>query len=76
MTDNDAGDPRAMLVDLLLRKVAADQYPSTTMMDYLEELLLPDEVPAYAAVLVQKMRDEQFPSISMLRRLMNLADAA
>ncbi|MEW1952759.1 hypothetical protein [Terrabacter sp. NPDC080008] len=76
MTDNDAGDPRAMLVDLLLRKVAADQYPSNTMMDYLEELLLPDEVPAYVAVLVQKMRDEQFPSISMLRRLMNLADAA
>lgn len=76
MTDRETGDPRAILVDLLLRKVAADPFPSNTMMDYLEELLLPDEVPAYVAVLAQKMRDEQFPSISMLRRLMNLAEAA
>ena len=46
MTDRDSGDARAILVDLLLRKVAADRFPSNTMMDYLEELLLPDEVPA------------------------------
>jgi len=46
------------------------------MMDYLEELLLPDEVPAYVAVLAQKLRDDQFPSISMLRRLIDLTEAA
>lgn len=75
MTDRDA-DPRALLVDLLLEKVAADVYPSNTMMDYLEELLLPDEIPAYAAVLLQKLRDDQYPSVSMLRRLVGLAQAA
>ncbi len=76
MTDKDAGDSRAILVDLLLRKVAADPYPSGTMMDYLEELLRPDEVPAYVAVLAQKVRDDQFPSIPMLRRLVDLAEPA
>jgi hypothetical protein len=76
MTDKDAGDPRAILVDLLLRKVATDTYPSNTMMDYLEELLLPDEVPAYAAVLAQKVRDDTYPSISMLRRLVDLSRPA
>lgn len=76
MTDRDSGDARAILVDLLLRKIAADRFPSNTMMDYLEELLLPDEVPAYVAVLAQKLRDDQFPSISMIRRLVDLAEAA
>lgn len=76
MTDKDAADPRRLLVDLLLEKVASDAYPSNTMMDYLEELLLPDEIPAYAAVLLQKVRDDQYPSVSMLRRLVSLAQAA
>ncbi|GAA2030577.1 hypothetical protein GCM10009740_20280 [Terrabacter terrae] len=76
MTDNSSADSRALLVDLLLRKVAADTYPSNTMMDYLEELLLPDEVPAYVAVLAQKVRDDTYPSISMLRRLVDLSRPA
>ena len=76
MTDKDAADPRALLVDFLLEKVASDVYPSNTMLDYLEELLLPDEIPAYAAVLLQKLRDDEYPSVSMLRRLVSLAQAA
>jgi hypothetical protein len=70
---NDGMDPRAQFVDLLLEKVADDPYPSITMMDLLEELLLPDEVPAYAAVLMEKIRDDAFPSISMMRRVLALA---
>lgn len=76
MAENDSGDARAILVDLLLRKITADPYPSNTMMDYLEELLLPDEIPAYVAVLAQKVRDDEFPSIPMLRRLVDLAEPA
>jgi hypothetical protein len=62
-------DPRARLVDVLLTKVAEDPFPSSTMMDLLEEILTPDEAPAYAAVLLDKVRDDTFPSIPMIRRL-------
>jgi hypothetical protein len=76
MANRDDIDARARLVDLLLEKVAEDLYPSSTMMDFLEELLLPDEVPAYAAVLMEKMRDETYPSVSMMRRLVSLLEPA
>src|SRR5689334_7331065 len=65
-------DARAMMVDLLLQKVAEDLYLSNTIMDFLEELMLPHDVPAYAAVLMEKMRDETYPSVSMMRRLVGL----
>lgn len=73
----DAGmDTRARLVDLLLQKVAEDPYPSGTMMDLIEELLLPDDVPAYAAVLMEKIRADAFPSVPMMKRLVELTEPA
>ena len=72
----DGADPRARMVDMLLEKIGNDPFPSNTMMDMVEELLLPDEVPAYAAVLIQKMREENFPSVSMMRRVISLAQPA
>jgi hypothetical protein len=68
----NGNDTRARLLDLLLEKVAADTYPSNTMMDLVEELLEPDDVPAYAAVLMQKISEENYPSVSMMRRLADL----
>ena len=65
-------DVRGELVDLLLEKIASDRNPSITMMNLVEELLAPDDVPAYAAVLMDKVKTERFPSISMLRRVMAL----
>jgi len=65
-------DPRAMMVDLLLEKVAQDPFPSNTMMDLIEALIAPDEVPAYAAVLMAKIRDDAFPSTSMIKRVVEL----
>ena len=76
MADNDGTDSRARLVDVLLKKIAEDPFPSITMMDLIEELLLPDEVPAYAAVLMDKINDERFPSVSMMRRVADLAAPA
>ena len=64
-------DTRARLVDLLLEKIAGDPYPSSTMMDLVEELL-PDDVPAYAAVLMEKVRADAFPSVPMMKRLLEL----
>jgi hypothetical protein len=76
MASTDGTDSRARLVDMLLEKVAEDVYPSGTMMDLIEELLQPDEVPAYAAVLIQKMRDDAYPSITMMRRVAALLGPA
>jgi hypothetical protein len=39
------------------------------MMNLVEQLLAPDDVPAYAAVLMDKVKTERHPSISMIRRL-------
>lgn len=65
-------DVRARLLDLLLAKVAADTFPSATMMDLVEELLQPDDVPAYAAVLMEKIYDDVFPSIPLMQRVLAL----
>ena len=67
-------DARSILLRSLLRKVADDPFPSTTMLDLIEGLLRPDEVSLYVAVLVKKIDSEVFPSIPMLRRLAALAE--
>jgi len=67
-------DPRTMLLQVLLSKVADDHYPSSTMLDTIEELLADDdERNEYAALLVQHIEDDQFPSIPMIHRLRDLA---
>ena len=66
---------RSALVDLLLSKVKDDQFPSSTTMDMIEEVLTPDELPAYAALLMEKVSQETYPSVSMLQRLVALAQA-
>ena len=72
-SNGDGVDVRGEVVDLLLQNIASDRYPSVTMMDLVEELLTPDEVPAYAAVLLDKVQTETYPSLAILRRLMALA---
>ena len=65
-------DVRGEVVDLLLEKIASDRNPSVTMMNLVEQMLAPDDFPAYAAVLMDKVKTERHPSISMIRRLMRL----
>ena len=72
MATQDQDDTRAQLFQLLLDKVDEDPYPSVTMLDMIEEIVSPDEMPAYAEVLMSKVRGEQFPSMSMIRRVMAL----
>ena len=71
MADNH-DDVRVKLLQRLIDQVESDQYPSTTMMDTIEEMLTPDEVPNYAQVLVRKVADDQYPSIGMIRRIRDL----
>lgn len=64
---------REQLLELLLSKVDSDKYPSSTMLDLVEQLLTPDDERAYAEVLMSKISDETYPSMSLVRRLMERA---
>jgi hypothetical protein len=66
-------DVRGEVVGLLLEKIASDRNPSVTRMNMVEELLAPDDIPAYAAVLLDKVKTDRYPSYSMLRRLIAIA---
>lgn len=61
---------RQQLLDVLLAKVDADKYPSSTMLDLVEQLLTPDDEEAYVDVLMSKISDETYPSLSLVRRLL------
>lgn len=65
-------DARGELVMTLLQKVREDRYPSSTMLDMIEELLTPDELPGYVVLLQDRLREDQFPSIPLLKRLQAL----
>ena len=74
MANNGRGiDVRREIVNLLVEKIASDRNPSITQMNLVEELLAPDDVPAYVAVLMDKVKNERYPSLSMINRLIALA---
>ena len=63
---------RGVLINALLEKIQEDPYPSSTMMDLVEELLTEEEIPAYVMLLQDKIRQDRFPSVSMMNRLKDL----
>ena len=63
---------RAAFLDLLLSKVQDDQFPSATTLDLLEQILTPEELPAYAAVLMEKIAGDTYPSVTMMKRIVAL----
>jgi hypothetical protein len=63
---------RGALMQALLEKVQDDPYPSSTMLDMVEELLTEQEIPAYVLLLQDKIRQDRFPSISLMKRLKDL----
>lgn len=65
-------DIRHELVMLLLEKVYQDPYPSTTMLDLLEEIVDSDERADLAAVLMDKILGDRFPSLDMMSRVRDL----
>jgi hypothetical protein len=68
-----SGDARTMLLQALMSKVADDTYPSTTMLNTIEELLQEeDELNDYVALLVSRVADEQYPSIPIINRIRDL----
>jgi hypothetical protein len=57
----------------LLEKIRADQHPSTTQMNMLEQSLPPELVREYLNVLLEKVITDQTPSIPMLTRIQRIA---
>jgi hypothetical protein len=56
----------------LLDKIRDDRYPSSSMMNMVEEGMDPRQTLEYAQALLGKVRDDRFPSTDMLKRLINL----
>jgi hypothetical protein len=72
--EGDRGqDLHAQILELLLEKVREDQYPSTTHLDLIEQILRDDETEQYTSVLIDKLGDENYPSLDQLRRLQRFA---
>jgi hypothetical protein len=71
------GDVRAQIHDafygLLIDRIGQDRYPSSTMMDLVEQGMSEEQLGAYADVLLDKIASDRFPSMDMLRRLSRLA---
>ncbi len=63
---------RVRLLRVLMDLVAEENYPSATIMDTIEELMLPQELPAYSEILLENIESARFPSIDMINRLRNL----
>ncbi|HSE70670.1 MAG TPA: hypothetical protein VLA97_07920 [Nocardioidaceae bacterium] len=72
MPSGNRYDVREALLEELLEKVHRDPFPSSDMLDRIEALLRPDEVPVYAEALLRRVREDNFPSTSMLNRLQRL----
>jgi hypothetical protein len=56
----------------LIDKIRADRYPSSTMMDMVEEGMEGHELQEYVGALLEKVEADRFPSVNMLRRIQNL----
>ena len=64
---------REEVLDLLLEKVAEDRYPSSDMMDDIEQLLTPWRREEYAEILLDKIRESRYPSRTLITRLLRLS---
>jgi len=68
-------EARAAISQLLLDKIREDRFPSNTHMAMLEEQLPREMLEEYLEVLMDKVEDEPYPSITMLRRIQRVADS-
>jgi hypothetical protein len=58
---------------ILLEKIRADRYPSSTQMTMLEQTIPPSLYREYLNVLLEKVISENRPSVTMLGRLQRFA---
>lgn len=69
-------EDRLVLHDLfygvLLEKVRQDRYPSSTMLNILEQHMVGHERQELVTMLVQKVAADRYPSIEMLKRIIRI----
>ena len=65
---------RIWFVGFLLRKVRADTYPSTTDLDLIETVIPCHMLDEYVEVLIDKLDDDRYPSLSLLRRIKRMIE--
>jgi hypothetical protein len=70
------GSVRDRHLRMLVDRIDADLYPSNHQLDLIESMLRPEEIAPYVDVLLNKVADERYPSVSMLNRIQRLAMAA
>jgi hypothetical protein len=71
MADHGGGVRRVILEELW-RRVEKDIYPSATMLDRIECLMTRDDLPAYVAMLMRRIRPVEHPSIDLINRVVAL----
>src|SRR5436190_1213998 len=58
-----------VVCQVLMRKVRADTYPSMTDLDLIETVIPHHMLDEYVEILIDKVDDDRFPSICLLRRI-------
>ena len=71
---NDRQEAQTAIARLLLDRIRNDTYPSSTHMDMLEQMMPPALASEYFDALLDKVADDQWPSISLLRRISRFAE--
>ncbi len=72
MPGDDRHDVRGALLEVLLDKVEHERFPSSTMLNMIEELLTPRDVPRYIEALLARIASDTYPSIPMMARVKKL----
>jgi hypothetical protein len=66
----DGSAVRERLLEMLIKQVKEETYPSVTMMNRLEAgLRTREQLEEYAEVLLDKVESTRFPSLAMLNRV-------
>jgi len=63
---------RDRFVENLIERVSGDPYPSTTMLDLIEQSMGLNHVEQYAQALMDKIEQDQYPSLALIDRLRGL----
>ena len=69
-------DLRDRYLEVLLERIHEDQYPSSQLMDRVEEAITTrEQLETYVAILIEKADETWYPSQQMLDRINRLAPA-
>jgi hypothetical protein len=65
-------ESRIALAGVLLEKVRQERYPSSTQMDIIEQVLPSPLLSRYVEILLEKVAQDDRPSIPMIQRIQRL----